>query len=228
LVAYQANLFLREAVRLYPKLLLGFSVTPNLEALTITSHGLKYPALRDAYLSITVAFDPVTYLPHIIRAYEAHKIYGNSTNDFVVYNYTTINNVKFPQRIKLLYNEDSLLQDLLIDTIEVNPTFPDNYFEGLPASEIKNTFFQSPPQNPATSTEFGDAEIFEQTMNLLWYGGYAGNLSRVTVSYPIHSLPGLIHLVFDDSPAYTTTIIDTGDAVMVTDAPHHQSKLVIQ
>lgn len=45
---------------------------------------------------------------------------------------------------------------------------------------------------------------------------------------PVPELPGLIHLVFVDAPGYTTTIANMEDAVMVTDAPAHQSKLVIQ
>lgn len=66
------------------------------------------------------------------------------------------------------------------------------------------------------------------SQNLLWYGGYYGNLSRITVTYPHPELPGLIHLVFNDAPGYTTTIATMEDAVMVTDSPPHQSKLVIQ
>ena len=66
------------------------------------------------------------------------------------------------------------------------------------------------------------------SQNLLWYGGYLGSLKNVTVSYPVPELPGLIHLQFNDAPGYTTTVAHMEDAVMVTDAPPHQSKLVIQ
>ena len=48
------------------------------------------------------------------------------------------------------------------------------------------------------------------------------------MTYPVLELPDLIHLVFVDAPAYTTTIANLEDAVMVTDAPPHQSKLVIR
>lgn len=63
---------------------------------------------------------------------------------------------------------------------------------------------------------------------MLWSGGYTGKLENVNVTYPVPELLGLIHLVFIDSPGYTTTIANMEDAVMVTDAPPHQSKLVIQ
>lgn len=63
---------------------------------------------------------------------------------------------------------------------------------------------------------------------MLWAGGYTGKLSNVNVIYPVPELPGLIYLVFVDAPIYTTTIANMEDVVMVTDAPPHQSKLVIQ
>lgn len=48
------------------------------------------------------------------------------------------------------------------------------------------------------------------------------------MTYPVPELPGLIYLVFVDAPTYKTTIANMEDVVMVTDAPAHQSKLVIQ
>lgn len=156
-----ANVLLRDATRLYPKLLLGFSVTPDLELLTATSNGIEYPALRDAYLNMTVLFEPDTYLPHIIRVYEDHHIFGNSTSDFVVYNYTTVAGVKFPRRFKLMYNEDNLLIDFLVDNIDVNPAFPAGFFDGLPKTQINNTILQIPPVPAMASDLYGDAEVFE-------------------------------------------------------------------
>ena len=63
---------------------------------------------------------------------------------------------------------------------------------------------------------------------MLWYGNYTGTLPNLTVINPIPSLKNLYHLTFDDSPLYTTTMAVFDDAIMVTDAPAHQSKLVIQ
>ena len=73
-----------------------------------------------------------------------------------------------------------------------------------------------------------DSHLTCRRQNLLWYGGYLGNLKNVTVTYPVKDMPQLIHLVFNDSPGYTTLIANLEDAVMVVDAPPHQSKLVIQ
>ena len=156
-----ANILLRDAARLYPKLLLGFKATPVLQASTLVSHGVSYPALTDAYLNITVAFDSKTFLPHIVRAYEDHHIFGNSTSDFILYNYTAVAGVQIPRRIKLMYNEDNLLVDALIGDIEANPKFSQGYFDGLPQSAISQTALQISPRPAAASAEYGDAEVFE-------------------------------------------------------------------
>ena len=121
----------------------------------------SYPAITDNKLNLTVIFDPVTYLPYTIRAYEDHLIYGRSTNDLVVYNYTSVAGVQLPQRIKIMYNEEQLLLDMLTGPPKTNPTFPTGYFDGLPVSEVKNTFLQVPPSPPAPSKEYGEAEVFE-------------------------------------------------------------------
>ena len=66
-----------------------------------------------------------------------------------------------------------------------------------------------------------------ESMNMLWYGGYQGKLSNITVTHPMPGLP-LTHIIFNDSPGYSTLIAEFEDGVMVTDAPPHQSKLIIQ
>ena len=63
---------------------------------------------------------------------------------------------------------------------------------------------------------------------MLWYGAYPGTLSKLQAINPISSLPNLYHLTFADDVSYTTTLAIFDDAIMVTDAPAHQSKLIIQ
>jgi len=128
LAASLARVFLRDATRLYPRLLLGIQISPIIFASTLTYHGIQYPAVTDVYLGITVAINPDTYLPYLVRSYEDHHIYGNSTSDFVLYNYTAIAGVQYPHRIKLMYNEDSLLIDTIIGDVAVNPSFPSDFF----------------------------------------------------------------------------------------------------
>ena len=63
---------------------------------------------------------------------------------------------------------------------------------------------------------------------MLWYGPYVGDLPTLKVIKPIPSLSNLCHLTFEDNPSYGTVLAIFDDAVMVTDAPAHQSKLIIR
>ena len=122
--------------------------------------GVSYPSITDTSLNITIAFRPDTFLPYIVRSYEDHQIYGRSENDYILYNYTSVAGVQFPRRIKIIYNDQQIF-DTLIDTIDVNPNFPANFFQGLPENQIKSTVFASPPAPAKASSEYGDAEVFE-------------------------------------------------------------------
>ncbi|RBQ72874.1 hypothetical protein FVER14953_20555 [Fusarium verticillioides] len=81
-----------DAERMSPKLLS-----------TILSNNNYSTSLEDAGMGLKLPAD--TKLPYIIRSYEYHGIYGNSTQDLVVYNYTTVDGVKFPGRFKIMYNK---------------------------------------------------------------------------------------------------------------------------
>ena len=48
------------------------------------------------------------------------------------------------------------------------------------------------------------------------------------MSRPAPSLKNLFHLMFEESQTYNTHVAVFEDAVMATDAPPHQSKLVIR
>ena len=64
-------------------------------------------------------------------------------------------------------------------------------------------------------------------MNMLWYAGYFGKLSNITVTHPMPNLP-LTHIIFNDAPGYAALIAEFEDGVMVVDSPPHQSLLVIE
>ena len=219
----------------------------NLSSGVTSFQGVQFPAVTDSTLGLTVLFNSSTSLPYVIRAYEDHAILGRSTNDIALYNYTTASTVKVPRRIAYFYNNDSLLVDALFGNPTINPTLAAGYFDGLPLSEVNNTGSMRQPAPAALSKVYGDAEVFENTsvprvralfkltlnnslcsQNLLWNGGYTGTLANLKVDKPMPDLPNLYHLVFTDAPQYTVLVADFGDAVMVTDALAHQSKLVIQ
>lgn len=176
----------------------------------------------DPSLNLSIILDANTHLPYIIRSFEDHQIFGPSTNDLMVYNYTSINGVMFPRRFKIVYNNVHLLADFLVDRVDVNPVFPAGFFNPLPISA------NAPVPALEISTEYGSAEIGEYSSNMLYNGKYTGTLGNLSATNPIESLPNLWALTFKDSPAYSQMVMEFEDAVIVTDAPPHQSHLVIQ
>jgi hypothetical protein len=129
----------------------------------ITIRDLQYPSVTESSLNLTVIFDPTTHLPYLIRVYEDHHIFGHSSNDFVVYNYTSVGGVQIPRRIEVYYNDQHMLLDTLYDNIEINPSFASEYFEGIPTVEVANTELGLMPSPAMVEAEYGDAEVFENT-----------------------------------------------------------------
>jgi hypothetical protein len=128
----------------------------------------------------------------------------------------------FPRRFKIVYNDVHLLADFLVDNVDVNPVYPAGFFSGLPVQQ------NALPAAPETSSEYGHAEIGEYLSNILYNGEYQGTLANLSATHPVPSLPNLWALSFLDSPAYSQLVLEFDDAVIVTDAPPHQSHLVIQ
>ena len=62
---------------------------------------------------------------------------------------------------------------------------------------------------------------------MIWYFPFQDTLANLTVTHPEPRLSNIYHLTFAGS-IYTCTVGVFEDAVLVTDAPPHQSKLVIQ
>ena len=130
-------------------------------ATTLPFQGVDFPAVVDNQLGLAILFDNETSLPYVVRVYEDHAIYGRSTNDLVLYNYTTVDNFQFPLHIKVVYNQESLLLDTWYSPPIVNPSVEAGFFDGLPASAINGTSSKLPPTPANSSTTYGDAEVFE-------------------------------------------------------------------
>lgn len=130
---------------------------------TASLNDVSFPAIWDNILGLTVLFDPTTYLPYVIRAYENRAILGNSTNDMVVYNYTTVNGMKFPKRVKINYNETNVLIDAFFKEPTLNPTISMGFFDGLSALATNQTAAKTPPTPAAHSLDYNDAEVSEFT-----------------------------------------------------------------
>ena len=123
----------------------------------------NHPALTDASTNITVIFDPHTFLPTRVRVYEDHQIFGRSTNDILLYNYTVIDGISFAQNVKLLYNEDLMILEMLYESFNVNPVFPPNFFSGLSIALINQTVLGLPPKAAEVSNLYNSAEVFDSS-----------------------------------------------------------------
>jgi hypothetical protein len=113
--------------------------------------------VTDRSFNITVIFDPESFLPYLVRSHEDHLIFGPSTNDYALTNYTEIGGIQFPRLVQIMYNENNLLLHSLRDNITINPTFGDSFFNGIPLSQIGSTFSLLPPSAPVVSAEYGAA-----------------------------------------------------------------------
>lgn len=167
-LAFLANILVRDATRLSPKLLLDFQKHPkSLTADQIYYHSAgPYPSVHDRSLNLTVLFDPETYLPFVVRAYENPRLFGPSTNDFVLNNYTVVDDIHIPRAVHTLYNEKNLLVHTIRDVITVNPGFAADFFDGLSEDLIAQTGCQLTgsqlkPAAAELSTEYDAAEVFE-------------------------------------------------------------------
>jgi hypothetical protein len=182
-------------------------------------------SVHDKSINITVIFDPVTYLPHIIRSYEEHPIFGPCTNDLQLSNYTSTDGLMFPRRFQSVYNtpmgSDAVLEDFMVEDIEVNPIFVPDFFAGLPENSTDST-----KESPAPSPETPHADISEGFSNGLWGPGFQLTNPNVTATHPIENFTQLWNLIYDDSE-YAQLVMEFDDGVIVADAPPHQSLFVI-
>ena len=85
LVAHYANIFVRDAWRLSPILLLALQAKEStLIALTVqTNDAGSHPAITDSSLNLTINSDLDSDRPSRIRAHEDHKIFSRSTSDLL-------------------------------------------------------------------------------------------------------------------------------------------------
>jgi hypothetical protein len=166
-------------------------------------------------------FDPKTNLPYAVRSFETHDIYGPVTSDLVLTAYTTVNGVKFPTNFKTMYNGANIIMNNDISQVQVNPTLPEDYFDG----PSNTTAIETPRRS-----EIQDfSEIGEMFSIYVWTGPWALTLEDIVARQPFPDLPGLWVLdIGTVDPVYTQAILVLEDAVVVFDSPRHQSLLVLQ
>ncbi|KIW71547.1 hypothetical protein PV04_03701 [Phialophora macrospora] len=216
-----AEWFVLEAMKLSPLLLTQFNPDTT-TAEFIDVNGISLPSVHDPDLDITIIFNAETSLPLFIRTIEDHALYGPSTRDLHVSNYTTVGGVLFPHRLTTLYN-GWVIEDFDVSAVTINPNFASTFFDGLSAnsSVLANAV-------PETDQDYTRAEVSEWAQNLIYSGFYTGSLGAINATQPIPALPNAHHIIFTDADLYKQWVLVFEDAIFVTDAPAHQSELLIR
>ncbi|KAF5018931.1 hypothetical protein F66182_9073 [Fusarium sp. NRRL 66182] len=179
-------------------------------------------AVHDESTGIVVLLDSDTYLPHIVRSYSDHPIFGPSTYDLLVYNYTEVEGVQFPQRFKSIVNNKHVTAEYVADQILINSNHAPDLFSRpgngiVPEASV-----------PTRHPDYSHAVIGEFSDSFVWPGAYRGTLETLdagAVRVEEQDIPGLWVLRMIMSQA---VIELEDDVVIVLDAPPHQSKLVIE
>ena len=115
--------------------------------------------------NITIAFEPETSLPLLIRSYEDHPYFGPTTRDLQLYGYTEVDGLFFPQMQKIIYRGNVILEEIVVSQISVNPAFEPSFFDGLGEDETET--IPSPPQE---IPGYDRASLGEFWSNMLWSG----------------------------------------------------------
>ncbi|KAL9106594.1 MAG: hypothetical protein Q9227_008377 [Pyrenula ochraceoflavens] len=217
-LAYQGSM-------MSPALLLSFKDSNDTSASMLELRpGVQLPAVHDANQNLTIFFNATTNFPYVVRSIEDNEVFGKISNDIVLYNYTPVNGISFPQRIQNIYNDTAVLEDFVVQEITTNPAFPTGFFDGI----ASNSTSLYPKAVPKPDPEYGHAELHEYWSNGLYRGLYTGTLANLTVQYPLDDLPSLRYLQFSDAPSYSQIVVEIGEGVVVMDSPKHQTQLVIQ
>ncbi|MCJ1328032.1 hypothetical protein MMC10_004707 [Thelotrema lepadinum] len=156
-------------------------------------------------------------LPYMVRSYEQHMTLGNSTSDVIFSNYSTFGAVILPQRVQTVYNAFNMIEDFFVDNISINPTWPPNYFEAE-----SNTTRSAPLQ----SEEYPRSEVHEFFETALWGGPFPFDASNVTVEYPVPEVQA-IKSVYIGYADYVQLLIEFDEGYLITDAPAHRSKILL-
>ena len=180
--------------------------------------GVELSGLTHPTLNLTLVIDNKTSLPHMVRSNEQHKIFGNSTSDLILSNYSSFGSALLPQRFQTVYNSYNMIEDFFADTIILDPSFPSTYFS--PTST--NTTRAAPSQ----SIVYPRSEVHEFFETALWEGPSPYNISSVVVEYPIPSLPAIrsIHVGEAD---YFQLLVEFSFGLLITDASPFQSRTIL-
>ena len=118
---------------------------------------------------------------------------------------------------------DAVLEDFVVDSIEVDPSFSADFFEGIPEDQ---SFF--PKSAPQKVEGISHARLTEFNSNLLWTGITNSTVEGLKAKAPVAGLPTVHWFILnEDSLGVKQMIIEFDDEVIFGDAAPQWSKSAI-
>jgi hypothetical protein len=168
------------------------------------------PLVFDQSLSMSILFNPETYLPFAVRTYEDHPFFGPSTNDLRVYDYTSVGGLMIPRHFKVMYNNERLITDFRADEVSVNV-------------DVKPLFFDVPAERGDLSVPVTDpaltAYIGEKYANYVWFGRFNFTAADFDAQQPYTDMPGVWVIRMPCVASYRQILLESDNYVVVLDAP---------
>lgn len=195
--------------------------------------GNRFSTLYDRKLDLTLLIDDATSLPYAIRSKEQHKVFGASTSDIVFSNFTSVavegkSSISLPHRVQTVYNNAFVLEDFTVDKFELNADVAEDFFKAAPPPDADN---HSPLGAPMVQDQYTRSDVHEFFEAGLWNGESVQgmNTSQVVVKpiFPNGNSPH-IQALYVGYADYVQMLVEFEDGLLITDAPAHRSKVVLQ
>jgi hypothetical protein len=176
-------------------------------------------------LEIIILLNATDYLLYIIRTYDDYAIFGNSTNDLILINYTKVeadevSKLLLPRRSQTPYSTAGILEYFLVKSLTNKPPSPRTISPSQPAS----TLYQL---NRLQSSNYKRAEVHSFLETGLWSAPFDLNTSDVASTHPRPFIPH-IRSLYIGYPEYVQLLVNFSFFVLITDAPPHCSKILLQ
>lgn len=195
-----------------------------------------YRSISSGTLGLAMLIDPFTQLPYAIRSQEDHVVFGNSTSDLVLSSWARVEagngTMLFPHRMQTIYNCEAMLEDFVITSIGINENLSLDFFEPKIAPHPSDPYSptSTTPSKPARNPEYPRSEVHEFFESGLWNGpfGETYNASDVHIGHPIEGLDEINTVYIGGYPDYVQLMIEFDDGILVTDAPPHRSRILLE
>lgn len=190
---------------------------------------ISYSVLHLPSISLELLIDMSTFLPYAVRSDEDHTVFGPSTSDLILRNYTSVEinstySILLPHRLQTLYNEQAMLEDFIVDRITLNPDLQADFFHAAPPDSAT-----TPILTASDSPEYPLSEVHEFFEAGLWGGlfGASFNTSSVVIDSVFDGIPQVKNF-YIGYPDYVQLLVELSDGFLITDAPAHRSRIILE